>query len=163
MKFVTDGMLGRLTRWLRLAGQDVVCVNDYQLDPKEEDEFLLLKAKKSSRILITRDTDLHRRALREGLESVLLTEKGDIPSQMLSVSESVGEDIEVNIGDSRCPVCNGELESIEKPLIEGDVPGMVLKNHDKFWRCEGCGKIYWSGGHWSKMRETVDRYESLKG
>lgn len=163
MKFVSDGMLGKLTRWLRLAGQDVICINDYSVDPCKEDEVLINRAKEGPRVLITRDKELNRRALREGVKSILVVETDDVAKQMKTVSDSVGESIDVDIENSRCPVCNGKLESIVKSSVSSEVPDRVLKNNERFWRCRDCGKIYWPGSHWEKIEETVDRYERLRG
>lgn len=161
MKFITDGMLGKLTRWLRLAGQDVVYINDLSIDGKE-DVALLKLASKNSRILITRDLDLHRRALKGNIDSILVEETGDIAKQMAKVSESIDEPIDIDIENSRCPVCNGELKLVEKSSIK-DIPDPVLENNEKFWKCKSCSKIYWAGSHWEKIVETAKRYENLKG
>lgn len=163
MKFITDGMLGKLTRWLRLAGKDVVCINDYSVSPKEEDKTLIHLAKKDSRILITRDTDLHKRALKNKIESILIEETEDIAKQLAEVSKSIEEPIEVSIENSRCSVCNGELKRVEKNSFSEEVPESVLENKDKFWKCNNCGKVYWAGSHWQKIAETVERYKDLRG
>ena len=52
MRFVTDGMLGRFSRWLRLLGCDV----EYYRD--SVDEELLKVAKAQGRVLLTRDAEL---------------------------------------------------------------------------------------------------------
>lgn len=161
MEFITDGMLGKLTRWLRLAGQNVICVNDYDLQPEEEDEFLLDRAEKDSRILITRDKELHRRAFKRNLESILLEEE-EIPKQMFEVSKSLGKEIEIELDFSRCPVCNGEIEPVDKEEVEEDVPGPVLEENQRFWKCESCGKVYWPGSHWEKIEETAKKFQKLK-
>lgn len=163
MKFVTDGMLGKLTRWLRISGQDVICINDFPVDPESEDRFLLKIVDSKSRTLITRDKELHRRALRGELESIFIEETESVAKQMAKISNSVDEPIEVDIEKSRCPVCNGELEKIKKSTISEKVPEPVFKNNERFWRCECCGKIYWSGGHWENIAKTVNKYEKMKG
>ncbi len=163
MKFLIDGMLGKLARWLRLAGQDVVSINDLGVGPEEEDDFLLDSARGKSRVLVTRDQDLYRRAMKENIRSILIRETEDVAKQLLKISESVNESIEIEIGDSRCPVCNGELESVEKSSVSEEVPEISLENNERFWRCESCGKVYWPGGHWENIAETVEKYENLKG
>lgn len=163
MRFLTDGMLGKLTRWLRLAGQDVVYINDLSVDSQNQDEILLDRAAEDSRVLITRDLDLYRRALRNNLESIFIEEEDDVAKQMAKVSESVEEPISVDAENSRCPVCNGKLESVKKHSVIDEVPDPVLENNDRFWKCRDCGKIYWLGGHWEKIAETMERYEHLKG
>ncbi len=158
MDFVTDGMLGKLTRWLRLAGQDVVCVNDFSVSSGKEDEVLLNLADEDSRILITRDVNLHRKALKNNLESVLLeNEKEGIAQQMEKISEKTGENFDISPKTSRCPECNGGLRVVKKPEIKNDVPQGVLKNNDKFWKCQKCSKVYWQGSHWEKIGETIEK------
>lgn len=163
MKFIADGMLGKLVRWLRLFGQDATYIGDFSVAPEDEDEVLLDRAKKESRVLITRDVDLHRRALRKNVKSILIEETQDVAKQLSKVSKSIGKPIKKDIGNSRCPVCNGELEVVEKPSISGDVPDPVFEENEKFWKCVDCGKIYWAGGHWENMAKTIERYEELKG
>ena len=163
MEFIADGMLGKLTRWLRLAGEDVLSVNDYDVPSEEEDEFLLEKAAEEDRILITRDLDLHRRALRRGLRSVLVENEGKVPEQMIEVSDYVGEVFEIDMGESRCPVCNGNLAEADKRAVRGDVPDAVLKGNESFWKCGECGKVYWPGSHWENIADTIKKYDELKG
>ncbi|KXA96501.1 hypothetical protein AKJ38_03165 [candidate division MSBL1 archaeon SCGC-AAA259I14] len=163
MKIIADGMLGKITRWLRLAGEDVININDYPISPEEEDEVLLNIAEEQSRILITRDVNLYRRAVKKDIESILLEETDDIAKQLLKISESVDGDVEIDLNNSRCPVCNGKLKAKGKSFVSGKVPKNVLEKNDKFWRCEDCGKIYWQGSHWKKMAETLEKYEDLRG
>lgn len=163
MKFITDGMLGKLTRWLRLAGEDVICVNDYSVSSQEEDEFLLKRAEEDSRVLLTRDKDLYKRAMRDRVDSILIENEGEVPRQLYKISKAVDGTIDINIGSSRCPVCNGELVVIDKSNLPSDIPEGVLENNDRFWECEDCGKIYWPGSHWKKMAEIVEKFEKLKG
>lgn len=161
MKFVTDGMLGRLTRWLRLVGKDVVCINDYSLDSEEEDEALIRIAEEDSRCLLTKDIELYRRALREKVDAILIENERDIPAQFLEISKSTDESFDLDIESSRCPVCNGELMRVSKSTISEEVPDGVFESKDKFWRCKSCNKIYWPGTHWKKIADTVKKYRKL--
>ena len=163
MKFLTDGMLGKLTRWLRLAGEDVLCVNDYDIPPEREDEFVLEKADEEQRVLLTRDLDLHREALRRDLKSVLIEEEGKVTRQMIEISKSVGKTFKIDMGSSRCPVCNGTLVDSEKSSVREDVPEKVLERNESFWKCSDCGKVYWPGSHWENIAEAVEKYERIKG
>lgn len=162
MKFIADGMLEKLSRWLRLGGKNVVCINDLITEEENEDEILLELAEKESRILITSDLELHRKALRKNLESILIEETEDIAKQLLKITKSIGEEIEFKAETSLCPVCNGDLNAVEKTTISDEVPKQVIKENDEFWKCKSCGKIYWTGGHWEKIGETADRYERMK-
>jgi len=66
LKFLTDGMLGKLTRWLRMLGLDVEYTGS--MDDKE----LIQEAKKENRILLTRDVELYRQAVAKGAEAFLI-------------------------------------------------------------------------------------------
>ena len=55
-KLYADVMLGRLAKWLRILGFDVLYSND------SRDEELLETCKSEGRVLLTRDTELARRA-----------------------------------------------------------------------------------------------------
>jgi len=160
MKFIVDGMFGKLSRWLRLAGHDVAYVGDEKLPPEEQDDALLERAKTGERILITADLDLHKRAVKAGLNSIFIGSI-DIALQLVEVSKHVGARMEIKPENSKCPMCNGTLETTNKNQIEGLVPANVLKNNDEFWRCSKCGKIYWHGGHWKNITEMASRYNDM--
>lgn len=162
MKYVADGMLGRLTRWLRLTGQDVVSVNDFDIESSGEDDFLLDLAEQDSRVLLTRDVDLHRRALRDNLKTVLIREENDVAKQMFTISNDLDEDLAVDITSSRCSICNGGLKPVDKSDILDKVPEGVIENNEDFWVCEDCGKVYWLGSHWEKIAETIERYRDMR-
>ncbi|MEJ2242600.1 MAG: DUF5615 family PIN-like protein [Candidatus Bathyarchaeota archaeon] len=66
MKFITDGMLGKITRWLRMLGHDV---NYFR---STDDKKLVELAKKEKRVLLTRDRELVKRAKGLGAEAVLV-------------------------------------------------------------------------------------------
>ena len=54
-RFVVDGMLGSLARWLRLLGYDA----DY--DNRRDDAELVRLARAENRVLLTRDQELAAR------------------------------------------------------------------------------------------------------
>jgi uncharacterized protein with PIN domain len=56
VKFVADGMLGSLSRWLRMMGQDV------EYSTLLDDDKLLALAKEEGRVLLTKDLELYKRA-----------------------------------------------------------------------------------------------------
>lgn len=63
MKFLADGMLGKLTRWLRMMGHDVL------YNVRFSDNELLELAKMECRVLLTRDLELYKRAIARGLDA----------------------------------------------------------------------------------------------
>ncbi len=157
MRFIADGMLGKLARWLRLAGHDVAYIGDFRVPAGEQDTTLISRALGEERVLLTCDIALHRRARRAGVRSAFV-ESSDVVGQLVEVSKRCGRKISVQPENSRCPMCNGSLELAGKEEIKGKVPATVLRVQREFWRCVRCGKLYWRGKHWKTILEMASRY-----
>jgi hypothetical protein len=160
MKFIADGMLGKLTRWLRLAGHDVTYIGDLGVPAEAQDDVLISHAEDEKRVLLTCDVDLHRRAKRAGLKSVFI-KSNDVVEQLVEVSRRCGRKIRIQPENSRCPMCNGAIELATKEEIEGKIPRAVFDAHREFWRCSNCGKIYWQGKHWETILDMASRYDRM--
>jgi hypothetical protein len=160
MKFVADGMLGKLTRWLRLAGHDVIYIGDLGVPANEQDNILISRANGEKRILLTCDADLHRRARKTGSKSVFIR-SNDVVGQLVEISKRCGRKIMIRPENSRCPMCNGTIKRADKKEIEGKVPGTVFGAHREFWLCSTCGKIYWQGKHWKTILDMASRYDRM--
>jgi len=147
MKFIVDGMLGRLAKWLRILGYDTA------FSPNLDDNQLVRLARAEGRLLLTRDRGLARR---RGLQCLLieshhLEEQLD---QILAELPLTGEH-----PFSRCPICNTPLQKVEKPELEGRVPPHIFRTHKDFSLCPNCDKIYWPGTHWARMREKLAGFD----
>ena len=149
MRFITDIMLGRLARWLRLLGQDT------RSDVAEDAEIIKV-ASDESRILISRDRGLVEKAAKGGVKSLYIAAP-DLKTQIVDLWRGLGlSEIVLDPDLSRCPICNGDLSSIGKDGVEKDVPPKVLEYHEDFWKCRGCGKTYWMGTHWDNMKKQIN-------
>ncbi|MEM2878148.1 MAG: Mut7-C RNAse domain-containing protein [Candidatus Hadarchaeales archaeon] len=158
-KFVSDAMLGKLTRWLRLAGYDVVYVGDLGIPPEKQDPSLIDIALLQNRRLLTSDIKLHRNAMRSGAKSTLIG-SGDVVSQMVELCRKTKQRLKIDPEKSRCPMCNGALDRADSSSVKGLVPKKVL-DMEEFWKCSSCGKVYWKGKHWKSMLKTVQRYNQI--
>ena len=148
LRFIADGMLGKLTRWLRVLGHDVrYCVD-------ADDERLLELAVSEGRVLLTRDLELYRRAVGRGVEAFFV-EAVDVVGQLAGLVERFGFGLEVDFSVSRCPRCNERIVSVSRDEVAGDVPELTFAHYDVFWRCLGCGKVYWQGAHWKRIERTL--------
>ncbi len=137
MRFVADSMLGKLARFLRIMGQDVIYLRD------AEDTFVLYTAKEERRLLLTKDRGLAEMAARTSTEHLLI-HSNSVREQLKEVLEKTG------IRPSRpvrCISCNGPIEKVDRGEVEGLVPDFVWQRYTDFWMCRSCGKIYWHGSH----------------
>ncbi len=148
-RFLVDGMLGRLAKWLRAAGHDVVYEAPF------DDLALAERARREGRVLLTRDVELARR---RGVRSLLLQDN-DLDGQLrqvLAVFPSPG-------CGSRCMVCNVALEEVPLAAVQDFVPARVREYHDRFWLCPSCRRVYWQGTHWRHMQEHLQALEAAPG
>ena len=148
MRFITDGMLGKLTRWLRMLGQDV------EYSRSLNDEQLIKTAKAENRILLTRDLKLYQLARKRGVNTTLV--RGATEAEKLaSLAKRFNFKLEIDVTVSRCPKCNTPVKSISKDKIVDMIPETTSTYYDEFWECPGCGQIYWRGSHWRRIEKTL--------
>jgi uncharacterized protein with PIN domain len=58
---------------------------------------------------------------------------------------------------SRCMECNGELEGVPPGAVAGRVPPGVIRGHEEFFLCKGCGRVFWRGSHWDRISGRLSR------
>ncbi len=137
--YIADAMLGRLARWLRMLGFDVL----YEAHIADQD--LIRTAQRQGRVILTRDTEVaQRRSVRP--MTILIT-ANDIAGQIREFLQKA--DIRERAQNApRCAACNGIQRVIsDKESVAGMVPDHVYRQHDRFLQCEKCGKLYWEGSH----------------
>ena len=147
--FAADEHLGRLTRWLRLAGLDVVHWNPFA------DSKLTHLARRDGRIVLTMDSGLARVLQKDGC---LQIQSYDVKEQFLEVFRAYPGD-PVERAFTRCAVCNATLRPANAEEIETGVPPGARSQGGEFRACEGCGKVFWEGTHYRRMK---DRLETLR-
>jgi uncharacterized protein len=138
-------MLGRLAKWLRILGFDVL------YDPGIEDRQVIRIAMEEGRTILTRDTGLARN---KGVRDVIFVTTDRVSDQLREIAGRLPFAEAEPSG--RCAVCNGVLSQVtEKGMIRNAVPDFVYHNFSEFLRCSGCGKVYWEGSHQEKFRERI--------
>ncbi len=150
MKFIADGMLGKLTRWLRILGHNVKYSN------RLDDNQLLTIAKKERRILLTRDLELYQQATAKGINAFYF-EGTDEAERLAQLAKRFGIKLEVDMTTSRCPKCNTRVKPIEKEKIADKVEKSTFTYYNEFWQCPKCEQIYWQGAHWTRIRKTLEQ------
>ncbi|SMH72142.1 Mut7-C RNAse domain-containing protein [Candidatus Nitrosotalea okcheonensis] len=147
--FVVDSMLGNLAKKLRILGYDSKYFSSI------EDDKLILIAKNEKRIILTKDEQLTKKAEKQEIEFILIR-GNDESEQIMQIDAKVNFGIFVaDTNNSRCILCNGNLQSVEKYRIIGKIPEGVLEREKKFWMCDSCKKIYWEGTHFKKLQEFI--------
>lgn len=141
-------MLGKLTRWLRMLGQDV------EYSGSMDDKELIRKAKKERRILLTRDLELYQQAAAKGVEASLV-EGATEAEKLAKLAKRFKFKLEIDVTVSRCPKCNTPIRFVPKEAIIGKIPKTTSHNYNEFWECPGCEQIYWRGAHWKRIDKTL--------
>jgi len=106
--------------------------------------------------LLTRDRPFHQQALKEGLVSVLIPAISKNEALTL-LSKTFNIQFDINPSRSRCPICNGNIDLVEKEIIRSKIPYQTFETYDQFWQCIQCGKIYWMGAHYKSMRKIITK------
>jgi uncharacterized protein with PIN domain len=56
---------------------------------------------------------------------------------------------------TRCMICNGEVVCVRKEEIESTLQPRTRSYYNEFRKCYNCGKIYWEGSHYEKMKSFI--------
>ncbi len=146
IKFICDGMLGKLCKLLRIIGIDCAYSN--------EGMAIVVTARKEGRVILTCNSLLRRR------EGVFFIEAVKPEEQLREVVETHGLWDEI-MPFSRCIVCNQELIPVRKHEVKGRVPYYTYQNFDDYAECKKCNRVYWKGSHYQKMLKEVEEILGL--
>ncbi|TXT61990.1 MAG: hypothetical protein BAJALOKI3v1_700011 [Promethearchaeota archaeon] len=157
MKFLTDSMFGKLTRFLRIFSYDTVYANDlidvYELDPIPDD-ILREFAEKTNRIVITRDYPFHNKIPDK---SIYLEGEG-VYNFLKQLKEKLDLEYNIDMQHARCSLCNSELKKIEnKNEIKDELNESTYLYYDTFYQCVNpeCQKIFWNGPHIEEIKRRL--------
>lgn len=143
-------MLGKLTRWLRILGQDV------KYTAKFVDSELLKIADNEKRVLLTRDFMLYKRSIANGLDAYYF--EGTLFSDCLSeLVTRYHLPLVLDINNIRCSLCNNKLKSVTKAEIQKNLKENTIFYYNKFWKCPRCDQVYWFGSHWKQINKTLNQ------
>jgi len=144
--FAADRMLGRLAKWLRVLGCDVIYGQHLA------GHGLIRAARADDRLILTRD---HRLA-RKQPPPFLFIDSNDYVEQLRQVMGAC--DLRSGAGlFTRCLVCNSPLEPRPKAAVEKLVPPYVFSTQESFSWCAGCQRLYWPGTHQQKMLDLLGK------
>jgi uncharacterized protein with PIN domain len=144
-KFIADVMVGKLARWLRMLGFDVLYSNTF-----EDDEIAHL-AQAENRVILTRDTGF---AARRGPHQCVFIDSDHYKEQVQQVLRKFDlKDFRIF---SRCLECNTPLEDVDKETVFERVPPFVYLTQERFATCPSCHRVYWHGTHVDAMKKRIE-------
>jgi len=146
MTFVADCMLGRLAKWLKILGFDVLYFS------KAEDKDLIDISRREGRVLLTRDTGLIEKTKKQ--KSRFFVASDDWRDQIVQILDAFNlwQDIRPN---SRCIACNLALKALPKGRARNLVTPYILEHAESFALCPGCGRVFWQGTHFGDMEKKI--------
>jgi len=140
VRFVCDGSLGGLARWLRAAG--------YEADwAKGRSGRALAASRPADAILLTSDARLAAEAGAED-DSLLWIPSMLRPAQQLRM---VLADLGLQAREPRCMGCGGVLRAVAKETVRERIPPRTARWKDDYFLCDGCGQLFWRGTHWERI------------
>lgn len=149
--FVADVHLGALVRHLRLLGIDVA----YERDATDDRLLEIMLAE--DRALLTRD----RRLLMHSVVRCGFCPRSDVPEEQ--AQEVLRRFSPMRLSPwSRCLLCNGILRAVDKDKVTAELANepRTLRYYHEFFRCRGCGRIYWRGSHAEKLAARLARLQA---
>jgi len=138
-------MLGRLARMLRLLGYDTLYA------PQMTTPQLLDIARQGERVVLTRG-DAQKRF--PDVPRVISVKSEYPPEQLREVVERFQLDTRAGLW-TRCTLCNALIVRADKSTIESQVEPRIFRLYEEFYRCAGCGHIYWRGSHVERMLKNL--------
>jgi uncharacterized protein with PIN domain len=152
-RFVLDSHLGRLAVYLRMLGFDSLYRSDFQ------DDELARISLEEHRILLTRDRSLLMRGAVTHGHFVRATNARE---QLVDIVRRF--DLTGGLAPlTRCLLCNEFLEPVTRESVADRVPPRSREECDRFWRCTGCGHVYWNGSHHRRMMQFIEQLVHAAG
>jgi len=149
-RFIADVMLGRLAKWLRISGFDVLYSNKFS------DDELVKISNSEERVLLSRDIRL---LLRKAVRHFIFLESQDLQDQIRQVFKALSLETVPSLL-TRCLSCNEPLRDITPDEVRDAVPPFVFETQRVFKSCPKCGKIFWAGTH---RNSVIWNLEKLTG
>ncbi len=150
-QFIADVHLGKLTRYLRLLGFDVLYNNSYQ--PAEMIDISV----KQNRTLLSKNALLQKQYPQLSLCVIKHSDSLEQLQQVIKQFELFNQFQPF----TRCLVCNGMLVSVLKEDIILFLPKNTATYYDEFWQCTQCSHVYWKGAHYNRMIKWLHRLQEV--
>jgi uncharacterized protein len=144
-RFVLDVHLGKLAAYLRMLGFDAL-YRSCSTDPE-----LAQISSADGRVLLTRDRGLLKHS---AITRGYWLRETDGRKQAAEVVRRF--DLAQSIRPfTRCIACNGLIESASRERVTERISPRTADSYDEFSQCQQCGRVYWKGTHYERMRRWI--------
>ncbi len=150
-RFLCDEMLGHLCRYLRAAGYDTLLAQH-----GESDAELLRLCREQQRQFLTKDALVREHKAAQGVALVLPHENLD------HLAALVGEHYQLewlSHAFTRCLVDNTPLVTADEEAAARTPADARRPDEPPLW-CPHCGRVYWRGSHYKRMRHRLESWQA---
>ncbi|MHA2358165.1 MAG: Mut7-C RNAse domain-containing protein [Candidatus Heimdallarchaeaceae archaeon] len=152
IKFYSDSMLGKLSRFLRFFGFDTLYRS------QESVEEMLQTSLKENRIVLSQARQVIQQCNKQEIQAVAMP-TSSIVDQLVVLKTQLKLEYILPPPHLRCSMCNGDLEEKAKDEVSDKIPEGTSKYYEEFWECKDCGKVYWLGSHWEDIKKIIKEVE----
>ncbi len=150
-RFLCDEMLGRLCRYLRAAGYDTLFANN-----GNPDRDLLQQCHDEGRFFLTQDQLV--REHKAARDIALILPQGDIDQLAALLSAHFQLDW-LSRAFTRCLQDNTLLLPADAASA-ASVPEDARRPGEPLSVCPTCGRVYWQGSHYKRMRARLAKWQA---
>ncbi|HEY5995092.1 MAG TPA: Mut7-C RNAse domain-containing protein [Gallionellaceae bacterium] len=153
-RFLCDEMLGHLCRYLRAAGFDTLLAQNGASDAE-----LLRLCHEQGRQFLTRDRLVGEHKAARGVALILPHENLDHLAAILGAHYRLDW---LARAFTRCLVDNAQLTPADE-AIAARAPADARRPGEPLYCCPQCGRIYWRGSHYRRMRHRLAAWQAGQG
>ncbi len=150
MRFVCDSTVGKLARFLRMAGFDTAYVK------KDDLSAVLSISKEENRMILSRNSQFGELRLADQFFHLAADDPFE---QFRSVVTAFGLQLEAGNFLTRCLECNELLEKADKEKFRDRLWKFVADTQPRIFYCPRCDKLYWPATH---ARSMISRLLAIK-
>jgi uncharacterized protein len=150
MRFVCDSTVGKLARFLRMAGFDTAYVKENDL------ARVLAISKEENRLIVSRNSKYHELRLASNFYHLPADEPLDQFRKLMA-------DLQIPFDEgrflTRCLQCNELLEKIDTEKVLERLYDFIARTQQEIFVCPRCDKLYWHATH---ARAMITRLLAIK-
>ncbi len=150
-RFLCDEMLGQLCRYLRAAGYDTLFAQNGASDAE-----LLRQCHADRRHFLTQDLLVQEHKAARGIALILPHENLDHLAALLGAHYHLDW---LGHAFTRCLVDNTPLVPADAAAL-ARAPADTVRTGEPLGRCPACGRVYWRGSHYKRMRARLAAWQA---